>query len=317
MANFLKSLFFGEKEEPEEVKKQKNFDVFKYDGIKALRLRQIAYAIRCFEEALKLQEDFETREYLVKAYMQADEPERAIEALEGLIVLEPDNAALLLLRSNLYFMVENYEPAIADCRRAIEADSGNPQAYFLLAKVQKASKDGLGAALSLSQAIALKEDFAEAYLLRAEVMAEAKDYQEGIEDATRAIDLLPEEENSYLVRGSIYELMNKGELAEKDYRCVIELNPFNEQAYLLLGKFYESHQQWEDALNLWNEVIELKPDFAKAYHERGKIRLAQGDRPGALEDAKKALELDPDGGEGSSVEGTYSNFEEMYAGRVL
>ena len=37
MANFLKSLFFGETDESEETKLNRNFDVLKYDGIKAFR----------------------------------------------------------------------------------------------------------------------------------------------------------------------------------------------------------------------------------------------------------------------------------------
>ena len=54
MANFLKSLFFGETDESEETKLNRNFDVLKYDGIKALKIGKNTYAIRCFNEALKL-----------------------------------------------------------------------------------------------------------------------------------------------------------------------------------------------------------------------------------------------------------------------
>ena len=57
MANFLKSLFFGETDESEETKLNRNFDVLKYDGIKALKIGKNTYAIRCFNEALKLKED--------------------------------------------------------------------------------------------------------------------------------------------------------------------------------------------------------------------------------------------------------------------
>ena len=68
MANFLKSLFFGETDESEETKLNRNFDVLKYDGIKALKIGKNTYAIRCFNEALKLKEDVEVLEHLVGAY---------------------------------------------------------------------------------------------------------------------------------------------------------------------------------------------------------------------------------------------------------
>ena len=69
MGNFFKSLFSSSKvATPEEEKSkndQKNFDILKYDGVRAQKIGQVAYAIKCFTEALKMQEDFETMTYLV------------------------------------------------------------------------------------------------------------------------------------------------------------------------------------------------------------------------------------------------------------
>ena len=45
MANFLKSLFFGETDESEETKLNRNFDVLKYDGIKALKIGKNTYCL--------------------------------------------------------------------------------------------------------------------------------------------------------------------------------------------------------------------------------------------------------------------------------
>ena len=41
------SLFGGNKKTEEE----KNFDILKYDGIRAMRIGKLAYALKCFEEA--------------------------------------------------------------------------------------------------------------------------------------------------------------------------------------------------------------------------------------------------------------------------
>lgn len=114
MANFLKSLFFGETDESEETKLNRNFDVLKYDGIKALKIGKNTYAIRCFNEALKLKEDVEVLEHLVGAYNREDRMEEAIETAGRLVDIEPDNIPVLLMRANLNFMAEKYEAAIAD-----------------------------------------------------------------------------------------------------------------------------------------------------------------------------------------------------------
>ena len=123
MANFLKSLFFGETDESEETKLNRNFDVLKYDGIKALKIGKNTYAIRCFNEALKLKEDVEVLEHLVGAYNREDRMEEAIETAGRLVDIEPDNIPVLLMRANLNFMAEKYEAAIADCNRVIALDA--------------------------------------------------------------------------------------------------------------------------------------------------------------------------------------------------
>lgn len=63
MPNFFKSFFSGKSETPESEKQkndQKNFEIFKYDGLRAQRMGRPDYAIKCFTEALAIEEDFET-----------------------------------------------------------------------------------------------------------------------------------------------------------------------------------------------------------------------------------------------------------------
>ena len=64
---FFKSFFSGKQDKPETEKQkneQKNFEIFKYDGMRAQRMGRPDYAIKCFTEALAIQDDFETMSYL-------------------------------------------------------------------------------------------------------------------------------------------------------------------------------------------------------------------------------------------------------------
>ena len=75
MGNFFTSLFSSSKPaeatEDKAKNEQKNFDILKYDGVRAQKMGKLAYAIKCFTEALNIQEDFETMSYLVSAYTMA------------------------------------------------------------------------------------------------------------------------------------------------------------------------------------------------------------------------------------------------------
>ena len=71
MGNFFTSLFSSSKPaeatEDKAKNEQKNFDILKYDGVRAQKMGKLVYAIKCFTEALNIQEDFETMSYLVSA----------------------------------------------------------------------------------------------------------------------------------------------------------------------------------------------------------------------------------------------------------
>ena len=67
--NFLKKLF-GVQDAPTDPKQEeeKNFEMFKYDGVRALQQHQFEYAAKCFDHALELNaDDLECRDYLSRA----------------------------------------------------------------------------------------------------------------------------------------------------------------------------------------------------------------------------------------------------------
>lgn len=75
--NFFKKLF-GSQNTSEEVKEEKNFDVLKYDGVRALRMQQFDYAAKCFVLALELNaDDLECRDYLSQAYISLGDMQNA------------------------------------------------------------------------------------------------------------------------------------------------------------------------------------------------------------------------------------------------
>ena len=280
MGNFFKSLFSSSKvATPEEEKSkndQKNFDILKYDGVRAQKIGQVAYAIKCFTEALKLQEDFETMTYLVAAYTTANKADEALEVLNRMVELEPDNINTLLTRVNVLFMLDKDVDVIADCRHILELEETNHLAWFLMGKAKRTTSDPLGAIADLTKAIALKEDFTDAYLMRARILLSMQQATEALPDVEKAITLAPEEETSYLLRGRIHEAMGNIDAAAADYQNVLELNPFNDEATLLVGQLLITQERLDEAITFFDEAIDLKPDFAKAYAERGRAKNLKG-----------------------------------------
>ena len=308
MPNFFTSFFTGKKETPEEEKRKnekKNFEIFKYDGLRAQRMGRPDYAVKCFTEALTIEEDFETLGYLSQLYVQTNELEKAHEILNRMTELEPELITTYLTLANVCYMEVNYDEMAAAAGKAIAIEEGNANAHYLLGKATHGAGDDIMTIAHLTKAIALKEDYNEARLLRAEALIQMQQYKEAMEDLDAILAQLPEEEAAILLRGKVKEATGLEEEAQADYQSVADLNPFNEQAYLNLGQLFISQKKLSEAIELLDEAIELNPNFAAAYHERGRAKLLNGDKDGSVVDMKTSLELNPK--EGKNLNGQFDN----------
>ena len=167
--NFFKALFGGKEENPEDKKKaeeEKNFDVLKYDGVRALRSGRHDYAIKCFTHALQMKEDLEIRDYLSQAQIRADMLPEAYDNLMKISEAQPDNVQVYVRMANVAYMMENYTAMAEACEKAIMADADNAEATYLYAKACIGHGDTTNALAMLTKAVTLKPDYAEAYLLR-------------------------------------------------------------------------------------------------------------------------------------------------------
>ena len=308
MPNFFKSFFSGKSETPESEKQkndQKNFEIFKYDGLRAQRMGRPDYAVKCFIEALAIKEEFETMGYLSQLYIQMGETAKARELLEKMAAMESDVTSTFLTLANVCFIQEDYQAMEEAANKAIAIEEGNAVAHYLLGKARKGQDDDLMTIAHLTKAITLKDDFIEARLLRAEALMNLKQYKDMMEDIDAVLAQNPEEETAMLLRGKVKEADGKDEEAEEDYKLVTEINPFNEQAYLYLGQLYINQKKLTEAIGLFDEAIELNPNFAEAYKERGRAKLLNGDKDGSVEDMKKSLELNPK--EEAGLNGEFKN----------
>src|SRR5574344_1787985 len=123
--NLLKALFGGKEETPDEKKVEttaKDFDVFKYDGVRALKMGENAYAIKCFKSALQIKEDLEIRDYLSQALIHNNELLPAYEQLRIISEARPDNQAAILMIARVTYMLEDYNAMADACEKAMLID---------------------------------------------------------------------------------------------------------------------------------------------------------------------------------------------------
>lgn len=267
--NFFKSLFGGKVEKPEDKKKadeDKDFDVLKYDGIRALKSGQSEYAIKCFEHALRLKDDLEIHEHLSMAYMHTGNLPQAYEQLRILSEAEPDNMKILLRMANVAYMMEDYGAMAGACEKAMLIDKDNAEVMYLYARSCIGHGDATNAVAMLTKAIMLKPDYMPAYLLRGETLLKEGNAEDAATDADLLLEKTEGEEEVLVLKARVERLRGDDKKALEYYDKVIDCNPFS----------------------------------LDAYKERGELKAKLGDAEGSKEDLSMAdeLALQATGGEG-------------------
>ena len=188
-------MFGGREESPEEKaekRREREFDVLKYDGVRARKMGEVKYAIRCFREALALRNDSETASYLAEALLSDKQAEEARSILAKLAEELPDHIGVWLAMSRADEMMQDYTRMDEDCRAALQIDNGHAGALYRSAQAKHALHDELNAVALLTQAIVQDEHLTEAYLLRAEILRDMGSLTEAEAD----IDHLLEDEKA-------------------------------------------------------------------------------------------------------------------------
>ena len=299
------SLFGGSKKTEEE----KNFDILKYDGIRAMRIGKLTYALKCFEEATAIQEDLETMQHQANTYIRVNRMDDARRLMNRMTEIASDQPLVFQSLASLCYMQEDYKGMDEACRKALALNDQDPATYFLSAKAAVGLSNGIQAIAMLTKAIMLNEEFVEAYQMRAEILWTMRQAKDANEDIEKLLSMNPEDENALLLKGEILAVSGKEEKALELIDQVLALNPFSEKAYILKGSYFLAKQAFDKALGVYDEALEINPNFAQAYHERGRVKLAKGDKQGSMEDMKRAIELSPENG--ANINGEYNNYEQQ------
>lgn len=276
--------FFGGKSESSEDKKEdqsaKNFEVLKYDGVRAMHQGQMDYAIKCLTNALLAkqvdeegdaskedQEVLEVRDYLSLALIQKGELAQAYDQLRKLSEAQPDNKQIFVRMAEVTYMMEDYGAMSHACEKGMLIDKDDAHLLFFYAKACLGQGDVINTIAMLTKSILLAEKL-----------------QEGLAQAVQ----------SRLLRGETLLKLGDVKGAEEDAAWLLEqLEEPVEEVLLLEARILLAQGKMDDAISYYNKVIDVNPFSAIAFKERGAIYLAKGDKVNAEKDMQSYLEMNP------------------------
>lgn len=271
--NLLKAIFGGDDKTPEEKKAAEaahDFDVLKFDGVKAMRANQHDYAIQCFTHALGICEDMEVRDFLSQSFIATGNLAGAKEQLDVIAEAHPDNLNVFLRMAHVSYMMEDYSAMGDAADKAMAVDAQSTTAMCMSARAHKGQGDMVSAVAVLTKALAVDAECADACLLRGELLL-----QMGDKDG-----------------------------AEADADTLLRLAPDNEDVCLLKARVAAAQGRTDEAIEWYGKVADANPFCVAAYRERGKLRYDRGETREAADDMQRVLELEPE--KASDVNGEFS-----------
>ncbi len=207
-----------------------------------------------------LELDSTNRDVLLKLgelYLLGNEPSKARQQADTVLVSAPQNTEGLILRGRSLINEQRYQEGAAELKKAIELDPKNMAVYIDLSRAYFAANEPAAAEAALKQALTIDP---------------------------HSIEIL-------LTLGDLRVSTGKPDQGEIIYKQVLETAPENEVIYLRLASLYQRYGKWADV-----EAVLQKLAAVKAQDEKPQIYLGDfftwlGQRDKALASYQRATEI--------------------------
>lgn len=264
---------------------QKDYDEASEKQLTAESLGDLEKVITLCESAIKKGLDKEY-EGIAKQLLASTLYQHAERSVKAIFEQQPPNPRWPLVR----------ERAMKSLNRATEVDPKLPDAYLLIAKLQRLPNGDTAAAFkAVDKAIELLKEqqqpkqVAKALILRAVLN---DDPEKRLADLDAAIAADPNAAEALQARAFYYLEKENFEKAIPDLAKLVERDPTNALAEGALAEALMNSKKFDDAITHADKLIKQAPAVSLGHNLKARILVLKEDMKGALESLNKALEID-------------------------
>jgi len=226
-------------------------------------------------------------------YTKKKEYDKAIEAYQKAIEINPNNAWAYNNMGLCFYHKKEYDKAIEAYQKAIELDPNYARAYNNMGLCFYHKKEYDKAIEAYQKAIELDPNYAKAYNNMGLCFYHKKEYDKAIKAYQKAIELVPNYARAYRHMGIINAYKKEYDKAIEAYQKAIELDPNYALAYDNIGNSYYEKKEYDKAIEVYQKAIELDPNYTRAYNSLAWLYFEQKiNNTEALNLAKKGFNLD-------------------------
>ena len=266
------------------------------EGEKLLRARNYRDALAKFEESIKFDANNEEAHYskgyahyLLKEFDQALEEANLAEKLKYKPALD-----LYKLRASILYERKDYEAAMADIRRVLEAEPSNLEFLRLSGDVSLLSKN-YDEALATYQKVSdaapndgnLIYAMAQIYAAKGDLEGQANAAEKAIQKGTQFLA------EAQMLLADAYLKLGKTQQAEAAYLKVLSAKPDNREVYRILGDMYRSQARYTDAIDITRRGLRIYDKDGDLYTDASWYYSLAGRHEEAVQAAQAGIRYKP------------------------
>ena len=303
-------------------------EVLQMRGAAQLGLRQVAEAMRSFEEADRLNpQDARSKVGLAQALLTQGKAAEAEAEVDTALKRVPDSSEANVLKAELRRMQKDSDGAIQHFNAAIKANPGNVAALLGRATVlldlnrdDEAQADIQGvfarvpkhpiASYLSAFALAKKKDYQGAFdalqgagsalgnhypslLLLGAVNYALNNLEQSVDSLSRYVQAVPNNLRARKLLAAALVRKNEAQRAIDVLKPVIEQTPDDAQSLSLMGAAYTQLRKVAEATSYYERAAEAAPETASVRTQLALSHLATGQTDRAIGDLESAVDLDP------------------------
>ena len=212
--------------------------------------------------------------------------------LNELIKQNPDNAAFLNDRANLFIEKQNFDSAFIDIRKALLIDSSKSNYYCTLSDIYFAKGKVDRSSQALTKALILNPKNNEAYLKLAEISFILNNYDKCFEYLNKAVEIEKLNPKAYFIQGMAFKHMGDTAKAISAMQTAVEQNPEYYDAYIQLGLMFASKHN-KLAIDYYKNAINIDPQSIEALYNLGMFYQENNMIDNALISYNSILKINP------------------------
>ena len=237
-----------------------------------------ALALEALDRTIELEpENRKNRLALVDFFLKSSNYPKALEHINALLAVFPDDLYAINLKSKMLLATNNMDDAYRHIQKNIERHSDDFRLQMQLAEICLLRKDFKQAIKTYERVIELSPKYYEGYLGLTQASLQDKQEKKIHEKLVRLADT-DVGEYAELLLGIISNFQNNISTAKQHYKKAIKKNPQWVHAYITLGASQISEGQYEKAAKTYQEGLSNVPDnqslriaLAVSYSKAGQI----------------------------------------------